>query len=138
MRRIQAVLIIIIIALSTVAQGFRPAKTAPANDFMLFTPTSYVVKPDDGIVRVKGDLKGIPHTSSRIDAAVLVVGTQTFTAQDIDGVDFERYFQWEDEGVIPLEIDFVVPALKKNFKIKPSDKVVFTTVRGEKRFAAAP
>ena len=31
---------------------------------------------------------------------------------DIDGVDMKRYFQWEDENYIEVEIDF--PPMKKS------------------------
>lgn len=62
------------------------------------------------LTRVYGQLMGQPHTSGRIDAVEIESGGRKFVADDIDGVDFKRYYQYEDEGVIPLEIDF--PAMK--------------------------
>lgn len=58
------------------------------------------------LTRVYCRIVGMPHTSDRIDGVTLVSGKRTFRANDIDGVDFRRYFQWEEEGSINLEIDF--------------------------------
>ncbi|MCM1483179.1 MAG: hypothetical protein NC043_02510 [Muribaculaceae bacterium] len=64
--------------------------------------------------------KGRPHTSSRIDALTVTVpaNAASVSMTDIDGVDAKRWFQWEDDGMIDIEVDF--PAMK------PSDKVIFT------------
>ena len=71
-----------------------------------FQPSDTLVKRDDNLVRISGNLVGVPHTSCRIDS-IAVSGRHAVTAaNDIDGVDFQRYFQWEDDGTIPLEIDF--------------------------------
>lgn len=51
---------------------------------------------------------GLPNTSDRIDAVKL---DGKIDATDIDPIDFQRAFQWEEDGVQPLEIDF--PALKR-------------------------
>lgn len=59
------------------------------------------------LTRVYSTLEGRPHTSNRIDKATFA-GQQ---ATDIEGVDFQRYFQWEDDGQIPVEIDF--PAMRR-------------------------
>lgn len=75
------------------------------------------------LTRVYGRLTGRPHTSGRIDGATLVTDRGSLTATDIDGVDFERYYQFEDDGTIPLEIDFT-PARK-------ATAVKLRTVRGE-------
>ena len=103
---------------TSVAEGQPPAgcagvATAPATPHnnsgkwkFEFHPTDTLVKTDDNLVRVSGNLVGEPHTSCRIDS-VAVSGSHAVTvACDIDGVDFRRYFQWEDDGTIPLEIDF--------------------------------
>lgn len=58
---------------------------------------------------------GNPHTSNRIESATLSAGKNKLDATDIDGVDFKRYFQWEDEGAIKLEIDFA-PIDRKRLK----------------------
>ncbi|MCC8038246.1 MAG: hypothetical protein LIP02_08975 [Bacteroidales bacterium] len=63
------------------------------------------------LTRVYCRIIGKPHTSDRIDAATLELKGGKVKATDIDGVDFKRYFQWEDDGVIVLEIDF--PPIKK-------------------------
>lgn len=59
------------------------------------------------LTRVYGRVQGRPHTSMRIDAiSMLVPGAVLKECTDIDGVDFNRWFQWEDDGVILLELDF--------------------------------
>ncbi len=60
------------------------------------------------LTRVYGTLIGRPHTSNRIDGIVAVQGETTFDATDLDGVDMKRWFQWEDDGIINIEIDFPV------------------------------
>lgn len=79
------------------------------------------------LTRLYARLLGRPHTSHRIDGVTLLSNGVTYTARDIDGIDFKRYFQWEDGGVIPVEIDFV--------KMKPvrSGTITLTTPRGENR-----
>lgn len=49
---------------------------------------------------------GHPNTSHRIDAVNLNLPGQALGATDIDPIYFERAFQWEEDGIIPLEIDF--------------------------------
>lgn len=58
------------------------------------------------LTRLYGKLIGSPHTSQRIDALTLSTANRTYTAVDIDGVDFKRWFQWEEDGIIAVEIDF--------------------------------
>ncbi len=72
-------------------------------------PLSIVVDSIDyrrDLTRVYCKAVGRPHTSNRIDAMKMILKDGSYVANDIDGVDFKRYFQWEDEGSIPLEIDF--------------------------------
>lgn len=57
------------------------------------------------LTRLYGKLSGRPHTSQRLDGAAM----DGAAATDIDGIDFKRYFQWEDDGVIAVEIDFPAP-----------------------------
>lgn len=83
------------------------------------------VKADTG-VRLTVCVVGIPHTSQRIDSVDLVMGSKIFKATDIDGVDFERYFQFEDQGVIMLEIDFPFKGV-----IPKTATLVFHTVKGD-------
>ncbi len=80
----------------------------------------------EDLTRVYCRIIGMPHTSDRVDAVQLVVGTRKFQAYDIDGIDFRRYFQWEDEGVIALEIDFPPLSISKG-----SVGLLFDTVHGE-------
>ena len=51
---------------------------------------------------------GRPNTSNRIDAIKL---DGKIEATDIDPIYFKQAFQWEEDGVIALEVDF--PALKR-------------------------
>lgn len=64
------------------------------------------VTPTDGGIRISVCLVGIPSTSQRIDSVDLTVGPKVIKATDIDGVDFERAFQFEDTGVQVIELDF--------------------------------
>lgn len=64
------------------------------------------VTPIDGGIRISVCLVGIPSTSQRIDSVDLTVGPKVIKATDIDGVDFERAFQFEDTGVQVIELDF--------------------------------
>lgn len=63
----------------------------------------------DGGIRLYGTLNGRPHTSNRIDTLVMITADgKAVNANDIDGVDMKRWFQWEDSGTIDVEIDFPV------------------------------
>lgn len=64
------------------------------------------VTPTDDGIRISVCLVGIPSTSQRIDSVDLTVGPKVIKAIDIDGVDFERAFQFEDTGVQVIELDF--------------------------------
>ena len=66
----------------------------------------------DDLTRVYGELIGKPHTAARIDEITLTIAPgKSYGWTDIDGIDANRYFQWEDEGRIAVEIDF--PAMKR-------------------------
>ena len=69
------------------------------------------------LTRLYGRFVGRPHTSCRVDAVSLMVGKRVYTATDIDGVDFKRWFQWEDDGEIPVEIDFPKMKRRKAFTV---------------------
>lgn len=61
------------------------------------------------LTRVHCRVIGSPHTGHRIDGVTLTAGesgSAVYPASDIEGVDFSRYFQWEDDGSIAVEIDF--------------------------------
>lgn len=79
----------------------------------------------DGVTRIAFNLQGLPHTSNRIDDVILFIKGKSCHASDIDGVDFKRYFQWEEDGIIPIEVDF-----PKQKKFESSDSVQFITVHG--------
>lgn len=81
----------------------------------------------DDLTRVYVRYIGRPHTSDRIDSVTLSVGRIRYNGEDIDGVDFKRYFQWEDEGVIPLEIDF--GPMSKGYPLTGAT-LTFDTVHG--------
>lgn len=71
------------------------------------------------LTRLYGKLSGFPHTSDRIDFISLSSENTSvpLQADDIDGVDFRRWFQWEEDGIIPVEIDFP--------SVKPSKTMIF-------------
>lgn len=77
------------------------------------------------LTRVYGRLLGRPHTSNRIDGIVFMGTGISLTSTDIDGVDFRRYFQWEEDKTIPVEIDF--PAMKSH----KSARLIFDTPYGK-------
>ena len=80
----------------------------------------------DGVSRIGVYLISTPNTSSRIDSVSLENGTKRFIASDIDGVDFKRYFQWEDNGEIYVEVDFPLQT-----KFSRDASVTFHTVYGD-------
>lgn len=77
------------------------------------------------LTRVYGKIHGRPHTSNRIDEVQYISTGNAMKSTDIDGVDFRRYFQWEDDGLIPIEIDF--PATKPDSGVQ----LLFTTAHGQ-------
>ncbi|MDY3858150.1 MAG: hypothetical protein ACI30D_07555 [Muribaculaceae bacterium] len=84
-----------------------------------------VTKTTNGI-RISLCLVGIPGTSQRIDSVDLVVGPKVIKATDIDGVDFERHFQFEDTGVQVIELDFPYTGPLSN-----KNRLVFHTEKGD-------
>ncbi len=116
-------LILAVVAVA-VTLGAKVVKYSSATDPVLAVVVDSVDFRSD-LTRVYGKIVGTPHTSGRVDAASLLSGKRSWQGTDIDGVDFKRYFQWEDDGQIPVEIDF--PAMKP-FK---TAQLVLTTVRGE-------
>jgi hypothetical protein len=64
------------------------------------------VTPTDNGIRISVCLVGIPTTSQHIDAVDLNVGTKVIKATDVDGIEFEKNFQFEDTGVQVIELDF--------------------------------
>jgi len=78
-----------------------------------------------GVTRIGIDMLSMPSTSSRVDSATIVNGKIKKRAIDIDGVDFGRYFQWEEEGVRYIELDF-----PKQKRIIDGAKVILHTVHG--------
>ena len=84
------------------------------------------VTPTDGGIRISVCLVGIPSTSQRIDSVDLTVGDKVVKATDIDGIDFERYFQFEDEGVQLIEVDFPFKGT-----LPKTAKLIFHTVKGD-------
>lgn len=81
------------------------------------------------LTRVYGRLIGRPHTAQRIDYVTLRTPGVVLAAQEIDGVDLERYFQWEDDGVIPVEIDFA-PSTRSN-TVELEMLTVYGTVKSQ-------
>lgn len=118
---------IFLTAVTVDAQGFGARKKLPQKFDIKVTGVNNTNH--DGVTRLQCEIVGFPHTSQRIDGAFLKHNGKQLQATDIDGVDFNRYFQWEDDGVVTLEIDF---PLTKN--LSPADSLIFQTVNG--RFGA--
>lgn len=79
------------------------------------------------LTRVYGHIDSRPNTSACINSFVLNADKTPFRATDIDGFDFERRFQWEETGVLPVEIDFpVIKGVRTNAKLN----IVAETNRG--------
>ncbi|MCM1349404.1 MAG: hypothetical protein NC338_08330 [Firmicutes bacterium] len=98
-------------------EGYRVDNSIPSSGMILFNVNSVDFRPD--LTRVYGTLNGRPHTSNRIDRLVLVTPTgKQFEATDIEGVDFKRWFQWEDSGKIEVEIDFPAMTEVNRFTLK--------------------
>lgn len=90
----------------------------PTTNRLILTVDSIDFRKD--LTRVYGKITGRPNTSDRIDRIVLVKPDGVMVeSTDIDGVDMERWFQWEEDGRINLEIDF--PA------VKATDKLIINT-----------
>lgn len=116
--------LIIAIAAVVFAVGAKVVRTTSTTDPVLTVTVDSIDFRTD-LTRVYGKLVGRPHTSHRVDEATLLTGKTSFKADDIDGVDFKRYFQWEDEGEILIEIDF--PKMKR-FN---AAQLILVTPRGE-------
>jgi hypothetical protein len=84
----------------------------------------------DDVTRVYCRIIGRPHTSQRIDTAYLLVNNTELQSTDIDGVDFQRYFQWEDNGIIPIELDYapVSRADKAQVKLLTGEGIVLSPI----------
>ena len=78
----------------------------------------------EDLTRLYGRMIGVPHTSQKINRMEMKVGSSVFNAEDIDGVDFVRWFQWEDDGVISIEVDF------KAMQPVKSGTLIIETARG--------
>lgn len=124
---VAALVVVACVAHSKVVRGYVSAPAGPAEP-IAFTVDSIDFRKD--LTRVYGKLTGTPHTSNRIDDAMLYTPSGVSEAIDIDGVDFRRYFQWEDEGEISVEIDFP--------RSPAPNAISFTTVRGKATVNIAP
>lgn len=90
----------------------------------------------DDVSRVYATMRGPINHSGRIDSSSAVINPSTrFEADDIDGVDFKRWFQWDDTGIINLEIDF--PAASNLARRKNWTLVINTNI-GELQLNVAP
>lgn len=65
---------------------------------------SVAFRPD--VTRVYCRAMGRPNTSMRIDSVSVANARKPLMADDVDPIEFGRAFQWEEEGILPLEIDF--------------------------------
>ncbi len=82
---------------------------------MPFTLSVDSIEMRSDVARIYGHIYGTPNTSARIDgffikpdARAVPLGTKIVEeeATDIDGFEFTHRFQWEEDGDIPVEIDF--------------------------------
>lgn len=108
-----AALVIAIAANSHTLYDYAAIPMQGSNMPFTFTVDSIEMRSD--VARIYGHIYGTPHTSARIDgffikpaAQSVPLGTKIVEeeATDIDGFEFTHRFQWEDNGDIPVEIDF--------------------------------
>ncbi|MDE6127079.1 MAG: hypothetical protein K2G30_08995 [Muribaculaceae bacterium] len=114
-----------IIAAAILAAASAPGIAAQATDPGFNVISDKVISTDEGI-RITLCLVGIPSTSQRIDGIDLVNGQTVIPANDIDGVDFKRYFQFEDAGVQVIEVDFPFKGT-----LPKSATLIFHTEKGD-------
>lgn len=105
--------------------------SAEANRQFDFKLKEIIRKSDDDLIRICGELVGRPHTSARIDSITLKSGHGQVTANDIDGIDFERYFLWEDDGKIYIEIDFPGYKQANHAVSRRHARLIFHTAKGD-------
>ena len=129
MRTINAIRLAAMLLLPSAFIATGPAFNATAQVNQLDADINIIpdktIKTDEGI-RISLCIVGIPHTSERIDSIDLVMGPKLVKATDIDGIDFERYFQFEDEGVQLVEVDFPFKGT-----LPKTAKLIFHTVKGD-------
>ena len=80
------------------------ARSTQSSGPLEFVCDSVDFRPD--LTRVYGKFNGRPHTSNRVDSMTMDRLLAPLPCTDLDGVDLKRWFQYEDEGTIPVEIDF--------------------------------
>lgn len=92
---------------TVVMRGYKvtPGINTPATVARIGLEVDSVMFRND-VTRVFGKLTGPHNTSARIDRIVLTHGKEKYVSNNIDGFDYERAFQWEEDGSIPVEIDF--------------------------------
>lgn len=108
----------------TCHQGSVAEQTSTSRHYMKLSVGKASTDNSDNVLRIPCVLIGVPHTSSRVDSIKATVGGKIYKATDIDGIDFNRYFQWEDEA-INIEIDFPIKKLPAM-----QDSIYFYTVHG--------
>lgn len=128
MKRLFSTAIIAALTLLTVDAKILRDYDSQSDGNLSFSVDSVDYRPD--LTRVYGKLQGRPHTSNRIDEVKVTTSGESYTSTDIDGVDFRRYFQWEDDGVIPVELDF--PAMKSGQGVQ----LIFSTPYGQSQTTA--
>ncbi len=109
----------VLFADAKVVKGFNFSKDDESTGYITFVVESVDYRPD--LTRIYGKLKGNPHTSERIDELIIILPSgKQHALMDIDGVDLKRWFQWEDNGLIDVEIDFPVIKECDKFTLKSS------------------
>lgn len=132
-RIITSVIIIVFLSILSGNYKFINARTTvtepvPAVDKFVFNAIITDIDNDnrDGVTRISCRISGTAHTSNRIDAIELHCNDNILEATDIDGIDFRRYYQLEEDGKIEVEIDF-----PKINEFPVDSRMIFKTVRGD-------
>lgn len=122
MRRTFIILLTAIVCCSLSAKTLKKLSTASSGAITLHVDS---IEFRHDLTRVYGSLIGRPHTSNRIDKLTLKAGSAIREWTDVDGIDAGRWFQWEDDGRIAVEIDF--PPIKS-----PKSAVLIISAEGPK------
>ncbi|MCM1292820.1 MAG: hypothetical protein NC230_04480 [Bacteroides sp.] len=107
-RRLFVISFVTTLAISSTAQqpscSLQPSNVEPpAGAAVVITDIEF----RNDLTRVHAYILGRPHTSGKFDNFTLsAINGPTLEFTDIDGIDADRYFQWEDDGKIYVEIDF--------------------------------
>ncbi len=131
------IILMLLCGVSVWAETIRDFNTMPQGTNVVMDIRVDSVDYRGDLTRLYGMLIGKPHTSNRIDRVVLTdsIGGRVI-AIDIDGVDLGRWFQWESNGLIPIEIDFPAMNVTQRFELEsigPKEYGKWNVIKSDKK-----